>query len=201
MLNKKIRLITLAAITALATAASPAIAAPFDSLSLTQEDKSFSTYEKVYIAPIEMELDQRETPKRPKFSSRRDPYVPQDDQAKKAADLYDTLSITFSKHFEVVAEPGPGILTISPKLTRLVPSRLTLSARATTLGRDVNRTVYAGGATFDVTLSEGETVLASLEDRYATSFADETPRVSFWQDADEAFGFFSSKLSRYIRKN
>lgn len=201
MLKKNIKIVTLAALTALATAASPAIAAPFDSLSVTQEDKSFSSYTKVYIAPTEMALDQRETPRRPRFSSRRDPYVPADDQAKKAADLQDTLMATFGKHFEVVAEPGPGVLTISPKLTRLVPSRLTLSSRATTLGRDVNRTVYAGGASFDVTISEGDTVLASLEDRYANSFADLTPRVGYWQDADEAFSFFSTKLARYIRKN
>lgn len=200
MFNKSIKIV-LAAITALATALTPAIAAPFDSLSVTQEDRSFSTFEKVYIAPIEMELDQRDTPRRPRFSSRRDPYVPKDDQAEKAKDLHDTLSAAFDKHFELVEAPGPGVLTISPKLTRLVPSRLTLSSRATTLGRDVNRTVYAGGASFDVTLSEGKTVLASLEDRYSTSFADQTPRVGFWQDADEAFGFFSTKLSRYIRKN
>lgn len=185
----------------LTTVFSQAIAAPFDSLTVSQEGQQFEAYKQVYIAPITMELDQRQTSRNRRFSSQRDPFVPQEDQDEKAEDLHTSLTRALGKHYEISAVPGPGILTISPKLTRLIPSRLTPAAQAANLGLDFQGTVYAGGATFNVTLSEGETVLATLVDRYDRTLADQTPRVAFWQDADEAFNAFSRKLTRYIRKS
>ena len=157
--------------------------------------------EQVYIAPVIMELDQRETSRNLRLRGQADAFVPAGDQAEKAADLHAALTTALSKHSTISQTPGPNILTVTPKVTRLVASRLTLDSRASTLGLDVNRSVTAGGATFEITLSEDQAVLGSLEDKYSSNLNDGAPRIGFWDDADDAFSAFSRKLARYIHKN
>lgn len=201
MFTKKIRLL-IACIACLAsTSLSESFANPFDKIDTKVKDGQLAAYTEIYIAPVITDLDQGRPNTSPRLRRNADPYVPKDDQAEKAADLHSVLTAALGRQKTIVNAPAPGVLTITPKLVSLVPSRLTLSARASRLGQDVNRTFIAGGAAFEVMLSDDGNLLATLEDEYTTTLNDGAPRIGYWQDADDAFSFFSGKLAKYVSNN
>lgn len=199
MLNKIMRYIALSLsflFMALAVDAAP----KFDSVDLETSDLSLGAYQQIYIAPVSVNLKHERKGALGRFRAIQ-PVVPQQDKDEKAAHLHQTLTRQLSKTAEIVNVPGPGILTIAPTLYRLTPSRLTLANRAARLDTDFNGSVTAGGAEIEFQFSEGKEPLGSLKDRYQSSLNDGSPRVGFWDDADDAFALISQKLYKFVENN
>ena len=191
---------TLALIAATAMIASAAHARTFDSIDI-QTDTALSAFEKVYIAPIEIDFSEHRIRQNVRDLQGIRP-VSERDQARKASDLIEDLQREFGKRYVLVDTPGADVLTVETTLTKLVSTRPTLADRRQTPTLDFS-SVYAGGADFQVELIAGGTTLATIEDNQSrdSNFNDGRPRVGIWQDVDRSFNRFSRKLARYVSRN
>ena len=166
----------------------------FDQAQVMQP-AALSNVQAIHVAAVALEL-----PAPTRRSDRRGdaprPVTPRDAEAK-AADLTAALRRGFAKDFTVVDAPGPGVLVVEAKLTRLEASRPTMADyhREPGLGFE---SVYAGGAALDVRLTRDGSDIAVLKDRYIGSFGDGTPRIGVWQDTDRAFSLWSRQLPSWV---
>jgi hypothetical protein len=181
--------------------AGTAHAGPFDAVSLAS-DTSLATYEKVYIAPVNVDFGDQ--PIRRNIRDLRGLRPVSDrDQALKADDLADDLQREFGKRYILVDAPGEDVLTVETTLTKLVSSRPTIADRRDASVNLDFRSIYAGGADYLVTLREGDQLIGTIEENHTrnTSLNDGRVRAGIWQDADRSFSQFSRQLARYVQKN
>lgn len=174
-------------------------AQPFDELT-TSTDTTLSEFQKIYIAPVKLDLPET-TRRRNRFTSREDRPVSGRDQSRKAQDLKNHMTAAFAKSFQIVDAPGPDVLTVEAVITRLISTRPTLEDLRIFPGIDFSSSLYAGGGNFDIALKSSDIILATLTEDYRTSLNDGRPRVATWQDFDRSSKSFSRKLVRYIKKN
>lgn len=176
-----------------------ASAAPFDKIE-KQSTLSLSNFQKVYIAPVTVALDE-ENVRRSVRDIRSDRPVRQRDQELKAEDTYDDLVQAFErKNFTLVDAPGADVLTVSTTITGMDSSRPSLADYDTSINLSFN-SVYAGGGEFMTQLSQGDTILASITDEQTTSLNDGRPRIGVWQDFDRVSARFARKLAKYAQSN
>ncbi len=175
-----------------------AFAGPFDKQNVS-DVASISKFQKVYIAPIGVELDEKNV-RRNIRDIRSDRPVSDRDRERRAAETYKHMVRAFGKNYEIVDAPGADVLTVETTITRMISTRPTLEdQRSLNIQIDFS-SVYAGGADFKVRLSQGDTTFAEIEDRDQSTLNDGRPRVGIWQDYTRASTRFSSKLARYVRK-
>lgn len=200
--TKPVRFIVgaLAATTLLAAAPVYASAQSFDDVTETgAKTKAFSDYSSVYVAPVEMAIPERGS----RLTRRTRPDVrdvSSSDQARKAESLHEDLTRQLGRNFDIVDQPGSGTLTVAVTITELRSSRPTIEDLSQNVGLSAV-SVYAGGASAVFVISDGDTVLTTISDSYDGSFADGTPRVGIWADADRAFSRWSRNIRRYLARN
>ena len=175
-----------------------AAASPFDDVNRTA-DAALGNYQSVYIAPVEVALDPDTRTNIRDIDSPRP--VSERDQARRAERLNRDLTRAFGKTFTLADAPGDGVLTVEATLTGLRSTRPTLADQRVNVQLDFSSSVYAGGADFEVRLSEADTVLMEISDKDQSFLNDGRPRIGVWQDADRSFRSFSSKLVRFVRNN
>ncbi len=193
------KLLALAALSIAAVyPAAPALASSaLDSVNVSTE-ADLSTFTKIYIAPVEVELKDRFRRNLRDVGAPRP--VSERDQAKKAEDSHEYFVRAFSKKYEVVDEPGEGILTVEPIITRLESTRPT-SADYEEVPSLSPFSIYAGGADYRVRLKTGETLLTEISEKYRTDLFDGQPRNGIWTDFEFASRRMASKLIKHIKKN
>ncbi len=177
----------------------PSFASTFDTVTIVSNETSKGAYDRVYIAPVKVDIKGRQTGALARLRSNSLRFSTSEAD-EKAEELYQALSLELTKKFELVSAPGPGILTVSPTITRLAPSRSNNVEGARNVGRDQIRSVSAGEAKIELTLSDADTVLIKIKDHFQATFNDGAPRVSRWQDVDDAFFEFSRKVGNYLEK-
>lgn len=173
------------------------LAAPFDSENL-MTDRELSSFESVYIAPVETNLD-LDIPTYDRSGSKGRP-VPPEDAARKAADFHDELVEVFGGSFSLASAPGPGVLTVQATLTNLESTLPTVADydRNTSLSF---RSVSAGGAAMTTVFSEDGAPLAEVSDNFDSSLTDGVVRSATWHDADRAFYRWARKLAKFAKEN
>jgi len=173
----------------------------FDKVSFAKSDKPLSSYEAVYIAPVETEIDNERVATRVSSRSGRvNRRVSEREQERKAEDLYEDLTRSIGKRFELADQPGPNILTVNTVINELRSTRPTFQDLSDNIGLSAS-SIYAGGATATFVLSHEGQEIATLYDRYSSSFRDGTPRTAIWADTDTAFLRWSKNLAKFIQKN
>ena len=200
-----LRPLLLAAALVMAPTFAPASAAPFDSIEASTE-QTLATYQKVYIAPVEITL---ETPNLDLLTSRRrssyqgsQTPVSDEDQARKAADLHTQLTRSFAEHYTIVDAPAGDVLVISAEITKLLASRPTPEQRRRGVGSlSFGSSVSAGGVDYTVQIGSADEVFYNIQEDYRSNLNDSFPRTSVWQDADDSFRRFSRQLVRFVRNN
>ena len=198
MKTQTVRGITVAFAASLFASSLTATAAPFDTIE-TQAATPLAGFEKVYIAPVSVELPERT--RRNFRDNVNDRPVRESDQVRKAEDAHKDLVRAFErKNFAVVDAPGADVLTVETTITSLRSSRPTLADYDVQVGLDFN-SVYAGGADFDIRLSQEDTVLVEIEEDFRTRLDDGRPRVGIWQDVDRATQRVATRLAKYVTKN
>lgn len=185
---------------ALATglAAPTAIAAPFDTIE-TSQNVQLSKFEKVYITPVRVELDDTKV-RRNIRDINSDRPVSDADKKRKAQDSYEDIVRAFGKKFELADAPGPDVLTVETIITKLTSSRPTLADFDLNVSLSFD-SVYAGGADFKVLLSQNEAILAEITDSTRNNLNDGLPRIAIWQDYDRVSDRFAKKLAKYVTRN
>ena len=187
------------ALTLVAGSATPtAIAAPFDTIE-TLQTVPLSSFEKVYIAPVRVELEDTKV-RRNIRDTRSDRAVSDVDKERKARDSHKDIVNAFSKKFEIADAPGPDILTVETIVTRLSSTRPTLEDFNLNVSLSF-KSVYIGKADFKVLLRQDDTVLAEIKDSASGNFNDGFPRISTWQDYDRLSDRFARKLAKYVARN
>ncbi|MEL6379000.1 MAG: DUF3313 family protein [Pseudomonadota bacterium] len=185
----------------LALALAPAAQAQrFDSIEESgAKTKPFADYDAVYVAPVEIMIPEG---RRRLIRSRgnEDRGVSQRDQAFKADDFYQDLVLRLQRDFEIVDAAGPGVLTVAATVTELQSSRPTQEDLGRAVGLSPN-SLYAGSAAATIIVSENDTILATLSDRYSGNLNDGFPRVGIWSDVDRAFSRWARNLNRYLTRN
>jgi len=177
--------------------AGAALAGSFDSETLT-EGRKLSSFDSVYIAPVQANLDLNVV--RFDRSGYGDRAVRDEDAARKAADFYDELVEEFGESFSLADAPGSGVLTVQATLTKLESSRPTLAD----YNRDTSvsfRSVYAGGAAMTAVFSEDGATLAEVSDEFISNLNDGRTRAGLWQDADRAFEQWAHKLAKFAKED
>jgi len=194
----KLRPLVMAAALCSMSAFSVAIAGPFDKIE-TVSETPLASFQKVYIAPVKVELDESNLRRSVRDLSGDRP-VSETDRARKAQDSYEKITRAFGKKFEIVDAPGEGVLTVETTIKKLVSTRPTLAdfREIPSLSFD---SLYAGGGAFDIRLSQNDTPLVDISDNYTTNFNDGLPRITTWQDYDRASSRIARKLVRYVRKS
>jgi hypothetical protein len=200
-----LRPILLAAALTSATAFAPVSASSFDKVEVTTEQE-LATFEKVYIAPVDITLADDEprllSDRRRTSYVRSQPPVDEEEQTRKAQDLHKQLTRRFSSEFTLVEAPADDVLTISAEITRMLPSRPTGSQRSRGVGAlNFGGSVAAGGVDYTVQMSSGETPLYNITESYRSNLNDGLPRTDVWQDADRSFNRFSRQLLRFVQNN
>lgn len=185
------------AFAAVALSVGTALAAPFDSENL-MTDRKLSSFESVYIAPVETNLD-LDVLRRDRNGTRDRP-VSAEDAARKAADFHDELVGKFGESFSLASAPGPGVLTLQATLTNLESTLPTVDD----YDRNSNlsfRSVSAGGAAMTTVFSEDGAPLAEVSDNFDSSLTDGVVRSATWHDADRAFYRWARKLAKFAKEN
>ena len=192
------RAIALTAATTMVAAA--AHAAPFDAIDRAT-DAPLTTYEKVYIAPVEVDLSEHRI-RRNLRDTRGVRPVSERDQMSKAEDFAEDLERVFGKKYTLVDAPGEDVLTIEATLTKLVSTRPTTADFRNQTGLSFS-SLYVGGADYQINLIGGETLIAAIEEKQSRdgNFNDGRPRVAIWADADYSFNKFSRQLVHYVQNN
>lgn len=198
MLFKPLKPLVLAAFAISATSFASAVASPFDELSY-QEAANLSGFEKIYIAPVQVALDETNV-RRNVRDIRSNRPVSERDQARKAEDAYEDLIEAFDRKFTLVDQPDEDTLIVEAVLTRLESTRPTLADYDIHPQIDFS-SVYAGGADFEVRLLQQDTLLVEISERHQTNLNDGRPRLGVWQDADRSMRRMASKLVKYVRSN
>ena len=205
MIFSSVRMSTFAAVGLLCvglTIPSHAYLLRFDDIQYTaQLERTLSSYDAIYIAPVEIALPTPVKTTRSRRSRGRIARpVSERDQTQKANDLYEDMTRQLERRFELASAPGPNVLTVRTTITELRSSRPT--------GADFNidtnlsaSSVYAGGAAASFTLETNGEPLVLLSDEYYPSLNDGNPRVGIWQDTDNAFRRWSRNLARFISRN
>ena len=182
------------ALAAMALTAGAAFAGSFDTEKVTT-DRSLSSFESVYIAPVQADLnldviayDPRGTGDRP---------VDKSDVEERASDFHDALEKAFSKSYAIASAPGDGVLTVEATLTDLASSRPTLADDKRQSGLSAS-SVYAGGGAMKAVLSENGVVLAEVNDSFTSTLNDGRARAWIWSDADRAFNQWSRNLVEFV---
>lgn len=197
MYLKTYRLIGLAIALGLASLTPPAYAAPFDQIEIT-ETTSLAGFQKVYIAPVKVELADTKV-RRTIRDNRNDRPVSDRDKAHRATETRRHMMRAFGKNFEIVNAPADDVLTIETIITKLASTRPTIADSRVNVGLSF-KSIYAGGANFYVRLKQGSAPLAEISDSYQTRLNDGRPRVGTWQDYTYVSQRFSRKLASYIRR-
>lgn len=180
-------------------------AGPFDVIDV-QTEVTLASYQKVYIAPVEITLEDAEfnvlsIRKRGDFGSEQRPAADHN-LSQKAEDLHKKLIRAFKRDFTIVDAPGEDVLTIEAEITKLIPSRPTGKQRSSSLAKvTFAGSVMAGGVDYNVVLGSGETSLYNIRESHRSSLSDNIPRNSVWQDADASFSRFSRQLARFVKDN
>ncbi len=180
-------------------------AEPFESIEITSE-QVLSSYQKIHIAPVEVTLVDDEpkllAERRRSSYVRSQPPVDERDQARKAEDLHKQLTHRFASQFTLVSSPAEDVLTISTKITRMLPSRPTSGQRRRGVGAlGFGSSVSAGGVDYAVTMSASGVQFYSITESYRSNLNDGLPRTGVWQDADRSFDRFSRQLLHFVRSN
>lgn len=183
-----------------------ASAAPFDTVDVRSETQ-LATYQKVYIAPVAISLDEPATnllsqrSRSQNIASQRP--VSAEAQTRKSDDLHADLTRTFSKDFVVVDAPGADVLTVSAEITRLIPSRPTPEERKRGVGSPVfANSVSPGGVDYNVQISSGsEEAIIQIEESSRSSLNDGYARINVWHDVDRSFDRFSRQLAKFVKSN
>ena len=179
--------------------AGAAAASSFDRVSFSQKDKALSSYEEVYIAPVEVSLPEAAS----RFALRRgrgERGVSERDQSDRAQDLYDSLSYSIGERFSLADAPGPGVLTVRATITRLASTRPTVEDYRRDVNLDLN-SIYTGGADISIVLTENGSEVATLSDSDFGNLNDGRIRAGIWSDADRAFSRWGRKLAKFLAKN
>jgi len=172
----------------------------FDTVEF-EADAILSTYEKVYIAPVEVDFSEHRIRRNIRDINSIRP-VSELDQARKADDFAEDLEREFGKRYTLVDAPGEDVLTIETTLTKLVSTRPTIADRRATNVNLSFQSVYAGGADYQIQLSEGDTLIATIEENQSSNtLNDGRPRIGIWQDTNRSFNRFSRQLARYVERN
>lgn len=188
----------LAGLATVALAATPALAGSFDSASVAG-GRALSTFDEVYVAPVDVALDLNV--KRFDRSGSGDRPVSESDAQQKAVDFYYDLMREFSATHAIVDAPGPGVLTVEATLTKLESSRPTLADYGTRGGHLSASSTYAGGAEMVAVFKEGDAVLAEVADAFDSHLRDGRARAGIWSDADRAFRSWAARLAAFTRDN
>lgn len=171
----------------------------FDQVDYSENRKSLSSFNKIYIAPIKTDLPETQRI-HSRFKNRIDRGVSERDQQEQAENLRKTLARSLGKKYELVGEEGPSILTLETTITRLESTRPTfqdLSSRPNlSLG-----SLYSGGAAVTINFRENGSTLAVISDDYQSNFGDGSPRTGIWSDANLAFNLWARQVSRFIKNN
>ncbi|MEL6789368.1 MAG: DUF3313 family protein [Pseudomonadota bacterium] len=184
----------------LALQAPAAQAQRFDSIEESgAKTQPFADYEAVYVAPVEVMIPEGRR-QLIRSRTRGDRGVSDRDQALKADDLYQDLVSRLQRDFDIVDTPGPGVLTVAATVTEMQSSRPTQEDLGRLVGLSPN-SLYAGSAAAVFVLSENDTILATLSDRYSGNLNDGFPRVGIWSDVDRAFTRWARNLNRYLTRN
>jgi len=198
MYLKTYRSIALAVALGFAATLSPAHAAPFDQIEIV-ETASLANFQKVYIAPVKVELADTKV-RRTIRDIRSDRPVSDIDKTRRATETHKHMVRAFSKNFEIVDTPTDDALTVETVITKLTSTRPTIADTSANVGLSFN-SIYAGGADFDVRIKQGTSLLAEISDSYQTRLNDGRPRVGTWQDYTYVSRRFSRKLAKYTKEN
>jgi len=183
-----------------------AAAQRFDTVQQSS-DVALNSFEKVYIAPVKIDLSADQTGENGQIRARansrnrrKDADISERDQQENVEEFQKDLAAAFGKSFALVDAPGEGILTVDATITRLASNRPTSNDLGRSVGLSLS-SVSAGGASYAVTLKEGDTDLVQITERDQSSLTDQVPRVAVWQDAQKSFTRFSRNLTRYVSRN
>jgi len=205
MTKPVVRAIALALLCMTGLSQLPSSAAPFDTVE-SLSDKSLTSYQKVYIAPVTIQLKERSpkhnTLRRRNSSNRDQRLVSQDTQNLKASELHADLKRSFAEKFTLVDAPANDVLTVETEITRLIPSRPTLAERREgVISVNPAGSISAGGASYNVVISVADNPIYNIQEKYKSSLSDNIVRVGIWQDTDRSFDQFSKQLARFVSKN
>lgn len=162
-------------------------ASAFDRASVVS-GAGLSGYASVYVAPVKVSLEPGGRP------------VSQRDAQAKAADLREEIVGAFERSHAIKSSPGPDVLTIAPTLTKLIANMPTAADYAENPSLSP-RSVYAGGAGFEATLSSPAGELGSVADDYVGLLDTVSPPVTTWRDADRAFSSWARRLQDFVEEN
>jgi hypothetical protein len=157
----------------------------------------WSNYTKVQLLPVE-------------FWAAADSKVPPDDQKVLTEYFYNSLQTNLAKHFTVVNQPGPRVMTLRVALmdaTTAVPGLRTISVvvpqarilnAAQSLATDSYAFVGSAEAEMKVTDSVSEELLAEAVDKQAGGMGLKGAASFKWGDAQNAMDYWAEKISTRI---
>lgn len=157
----------------------------------------WSSYTKVQLLPVE-------------FWAAADSKVSSDDQKILTGYFYNSLQTNLAKHFTLVDQPGPGVMTLHVALmdaTTAVPGLRTISVvvpqarilnAAQSLATDSYAFVGSAEAEMKVTDSVSGELLAEAVDKQAGGMALKGAASFKWGDAQNAMDYWAQKLPARI---
>lgn len=192
-------LISAAALTLAAACATPATgpeaADRFDTFEYAAGAVDFSSYEKVYLAPVTASDELKGLvgyrPIGPTDTKRP---LDEGDLEEKLSDLGDDLTKALGDAAMLVDAGGPGVLTVEVVLTKLEANRPTMADFAVEPGLSMS-SVYSGKAEIEITLSENGKVLATARDGDYPQLNETLQPAPIWSTADRYFERVAGKLA------
>ena len=151
---------------------------------------NFSQYQKILIEPVDV-LYGRD--KELKDLSERDLQGRQDY-------LYDALVQSFGDSFEIVDQPGPGVLRLKASLTSVWFNKASLDYQKQSKYVQLSsfNSFYTGRAAFQADITDslsGELLGAVVDYRKGWNLANNTKnRWTFWGDAEDAMDKWAKRL-------